>query len=248
MFRARRSGFTLIELLVVIAIIAILAAILFPVFTMAKQHAQQVRCLSNLRNLASAIRVYADDYNGRMPSVAVRKDKWCGIPVPCPDWCGSVDTWKPVYPEKGVLWKYVNRSRALYQCPMDRNQIATDWRKNPEGGGPYTEKDARAYPLSYSMNEFVHRICLDSASMKKMSKMLLLIHEDRDTINDGLFMWGSFDANGTFKANGDIPGAVHYTGTTVAYLDGHSAWKPKTLLLKERNQGYWQVPAPINVK
>ncbi len=56
------SGFTLIELLVVIAIIAILAAILFPVFAKARDKAHQTTCLSNQRQLAATIQMYAQDH------------------------------------------------------------------------------------------------------------------------------------------------------------------------------------------
>ncbi|NLN90274.1 MAG: prepilin-type N-terminal cleavage/methylation domain-containing protein, partial [candidate division WS1 bacterium] len=54
----KRRGFTLIELLVVIAIIAILAAILFPVFAKARAKARQTSCLSNSRQIATAIMAY----------------------------------------------------------------------------------------------------------------------------------------------------------------------------------------------
>jgi prepilin-type N-terminal cleavage/methylation domain-containing protein/prepilin-type processing-associated H-X9-DG protein len=63
----RNNGFTLIELLVVIAIIAILAAILFPVFTLAKRSGQKAACVNNLRQLGTAVALYIDDYNGRIP-------------------------------------------------------------------------------------------------------------------------------------------------------------------------------------
>ncbi len=56
-----RHGFTLIELLVVIAIIAILAAILFPVFARAREKARQTQCLSNNRQIALALNMYAQD-------------------------------------------------------------------------------------------------------------------------------------------------------------------------------------------
>ena len=65
--RDRRSGFTLIELLVVIAIIAILAAILFPVFAAARERARSATCQSNLKQIATAWKMYADDYEGAYP-------------------------------------------------------------------------------------------------------------------------------------------------------------------------------------
>lgn len=61
------GGFTLIELLVVIAIIAILAAILFPVFAQAREKARQSACLSNAKQLASAISMYTQDYDEALP-------------------------------------------------------------------------------------------------------------------------------------------------------------------------------------
>ncbi len=65
--RVAARGFTLIELLVVIAIIAILAAILFPVFAQARAKARQTQCLSNMRQLALAIKMYEDDAGETLP-------------------------------------------------------------------------------------------------------------------------------------------------------------------------------------
>jgi prepilin-type N-terminal cleavage/methylation domain-containing protein len=60
-------GFTLIELLVVIAIIAILAAILFPVFARAREAARKATCMSNLKQIALAAIMYAQDYDEVLP-------------------------------------------------------------------------------------------------------------------------------------------------------------------------------------
>lgn len=87
--RALRA-FTMIELLVVIAIIAILAAILFPVFAQARDKARSVSCLSNGRQLGTAIMMYVQDYDETYPWSLVASDAlgenkidaWPGLILP----------------------------------------------------------------------------------------------------------------------------------------------------------------------
>jgi len=63
----QNKAFTLIELLVVIAIIAILAALLLPALAAAKRKAQRINCVSNLKQVGIAFRLWEGDNGDRYP-------------------------------------------------------------------------------------------------------------------------------------------------------------------------------------
>jgi prepilin-type N-terminal cleavage/methylation domain-containing protein len=63
----QNKAFTLIELLVVIAIIAILAALLLPALAAAKRKAQRINCISNIKQIGIAFRLWEGDNQDRYP-------------------------------------------------------------------------------------------------------------------------------------------------------------------------------------
>jgi len=62
-----RRGFTIIELLVVIAIIAVLISMLLPALGGARGASRAVQCASRMRQLGTALDLYANDHRGLYP-------------------------------------------------------------------------------------------------------------------------------------------------------------------------------------
>lgn len=74
--RKPRNGLTLVELLVVIGIIAILVSLLLPALSKARQAAEQIQCLSNVRQIAAANLMYANENKGSLPANIVDGTGW----------------------------------------------------------------------------------------------------------------------------------------------------------------------------
>jgi prepilin-type N-terminal cleavage/methylation domain-containing protein len=103
-----KGGFTLIELLVVIAIIAILAAILLPALAKAKQRAQRMQCMGNMKQLNLAMNLFVGDNGDSYPAAG-----YAGASNTKLSW----DTW--IYP-------YIGGSQTVTPEQMDVGVYAYD--------------------------------------------------------------------------------------------------------------------------
>ena len=139
--RPARQAFTLIELLVVIAIIAILAAMLLPALAAAKEKAQSMQCVSNMKQVVTAIHLYANDnrdglvYPNWDPPAIVG---WLYTPtgVTTPDGTVGVGAkYNPTNPQLpyqgGLLWPFLGKTMKVYVCPKENMQM-TWWKNRPQ--------------------------------------------------------------------------------------------------------------------
>lgn len=65
----RARGFTLIELVTVIAIISLLTILAVPEFGRVMEKARSASCMGNLRQIGTAVGLYANDNDGKMPFI-----------------------------------------------------------------------------------------------------------------------------------------------------------------------------------
>jgi prepilin-type N-terminal cleavage/methylation domain-containing protein/prepilin-type processing-associated H-X9-DG protein len=220
----KSRGFTLIELLVVIAIIAILMAILIPALNRVKEQGKRAVCLNNLKQLALAWIMYADENDDKLVNGAAgysnsnatwgdhrnelawveqcwASDYQTGGQMPAEDQIIAI--------KQGALWPYVKDAK-VYRCPTgSRGEMLT-------------------YAIMFSMNAVNHTETqgVRGAHIKRRTEITNPAPAYRLVfIDEG---WVTPDAFAVYYAQevwwDDAP-VRHGDGTNVSFADGHSDYK-----------------------
>jgi prepilin-type N-terminal cleavage/methylation domain-containing protein len=236
-----RQGFTLIELLVVIAIIAILAAMLLPALAKAKLKAQRVYCISNLRQVAAACKMYSGDNTEKIPSAYPTyggfTNTWCGGNaetggLPGSYVYGGAD---PTGIQNGSVWPYT-KALGVYHCPADK-RIADD---------PGVAVQFRGKPIlrTISMNSYMggrnfgispgwdarnpkdpqnptYPVYMKESQITQPSITWLTADEDQESINDAMMVVDMSADPGTYRF-ADLPSRNHGFAYGINFNDAHA--------------------------
>jgi prepilin-type N-terminal cleavage/methylation domain-containing protein/prepilin-type processing-associated H-X9-DG protein len=225
-------GFTLIELLVVIAIIGILAALLLPVLAQSKAMAKRAYCQNNLRQLAIALNIYADDHD-RLPPC----DRLFRVGLTT----SGVSLWN------AHILPYVGDSRDTFYCPSFPPNYRWTTQRSAAGFFYPTNIEGNR-PFCYAINELgaglakIGSLGLESSpgvlptgrSPCEITNPAEMIAIGDDALqlplksgkSNKVGGWGVFTLDQAFGSTWPYEpiGTVHSQGGNMVFLDAHVEW------------------------
>ena len=246
MHTAHRPRFTLIELLVVVAIIALLASLLLPALSRARDAARAAKCLSQTRQIVSAMAMYADEQNefygifdwgtGHLPMDRRPADgAWVS-------WLGWMTS---VFPDHAIL-----------RCPARDarlNDMTLSWwgyQQSPTltwyttyrflaGQGTQSPSSTTFYGWQLYAGSTPSSVSRAPCPSPKFAGSSVSRYGSTSDYYGPIFvdapdrqaaLTDCFDSDGTWLPYGNVSYIANnhssMAGENVAYIDGHAAWKP----------------------
>jgi prepilin-type processing-associated H-X9-DG protein len=234
----------LIELLVVIAVIAILAAMLFPVFAQAREQARRASCTSNLKQLVSAFRMYADDFDGHTPISTV--------------WAEPRSLAPKNFDELRRSWfmdpiqAYVKNYQVLH-CPSDRVKNG----ERAAGAELLSMADDPRFPrLSYGVNihlggvaaannplagagdtgvEYPSQTAMIADCALNVFECLMIRRKDGTPVSSVAYANAIRPRDLVWICDLGVPGEErHLNGSNVAFVDGHVQFIPSNRFVERK--------------
>jgi prepilin-type N-terminal cleavage/methylation domain-containing protein/prepilin-type processing-associated H-X9-DG protein len=233
-----KKGFTLIELLVVIAIIAILAAQLLPALAKAKERANRIACLGNLRQWGLSLSMYADENNQILPDFSIANSTpgarsgydqdnilWSDLAGFAAGGYGN-SAWfnaLPRYVSQNALWQYAANptnfvnGRSVFNCPSARFL--------PAEVDPLN-RVAFSYGINFKGTNGLAPVGLPFKTTVVVHPSAFVFFSDVRANSGETPFYGANPLNDLGAPRGSLNhlSARHDAGANLTFLDGHAAY------------------------
>ena len=224
MYIMRRNNFTLIELLVVIAIIAILAGMLLPTLKQARETAQKIACINQMKSLGNYSVFYSNDFKDFIPHVAANSETLNWASYNATNNAMNSNTSGIPY-MVGYGWNTYPASNkkshtSIYKCPAQtyagHGSNVPKWKEDYNGR------------LSYGWNRYYNsgylkRFFKLGTDIKKTSQIFYLIETRYLDTGNVHYVWEAIE---NARAWSYIYGQRHNNMGNLLFFDGHvSSWK-----------------------